>query len=104
MNMVVILDAPNRSRPASSLTSSPASSGEVSGPSVFGELQFGPGRDGTPSSERIDLPAGSPHFGKIRLLSALPLPSPLMAVWCNEHGTGLFFFTAQIELNAWPEI
>ncbi|PSN28938.1 hypothetical protein C0J52_28374 [Blattella germanica] len=39
-----VLDTPNRSRPASSLTSSPGS-GRVSGsPSVFGGLHFGPGR------------------------------------------------------------
>jgi hypothetical protein len=45
-----------------------------------------------PSSEHIDPPVDSTHFGKIRLLSALPLPSPLMAAWCNEHGRGFFFF------------
>jgi hypothetical protein len=67
--------------------------------SVFGRLQFGPGRarsDGTPSSKRIDLPAG--RLSTLRQNSApfgpLPLPSPLMAAWCNEHGTGIFFYSA----------
>jgi len=69
-NVMLILDAPNRSRPASSLTSSPASVGEGGTPSVFGGLHFGPGRKATdqPSNVLILQPAPntSGKFGSLR--------------------------------------
>ena len=80
-NLVLILDAPNRSRPASSLTSSPASVGEGGTPSVFGGLHFGPGRKATdqPSNLLILQPAPNTS-GKFGSLRVYPQSTPAIPI------------------------
>lgn len=95
-NLLLVLDAPNRSRPASSLTSSPASAG---GRAEL--LQFLVGCIlARVAKRRTNHPAywsSSPH-PTLRENSApfgstlnLPLPYPLMAAWCDVYSTVFFF-------------